>query len=92
MNKHERKKEKRRVIKFPLLTLLAREILYLLQHAPYSYGSCACSYTSKGSIIVWDDCNHKTYRKLVKVQKSYRFVKERYGPVKHFQKPLSDIY
>lgn len=92
VNKRERKKVKRLGAKRPLLTLLAKEILYHIMHMSCGWGRSAYSYTPKGTIIVWDDCNHKTCRKLVKVQKSFRFVMDRHRGVKHFKRPYSYEY
>ena len=98
VNKRERKKIKRIGAKLPLLTPLAREILYLLEHMPRS-GRWWCydcgSYTPKGTLIIWDDCNHKTYRKAVRrANGTFRFVFERgwHGKPRHFKKPLSNEY
>lgn len=97
VNKRERKKVKRTGAKLPLLTLPAREILYLREHMPCSgrwhYG-CG-SYIPKGTLIIWDDCNHKTYRKMVKrANGTFRLVCERrwYGKPRHFKKPYDSIY
>lgn len=97
VNKRERKKVKRIGAKLPLLTLLAREILYLFEHMPCSgrwHYDCG-SYIPKGTLIIWDDCNHKTYRKMVKrANGTFRFACERrwYGKPRHFKKPLSNEY
>jgi len=97
VNKRERKKVKRLGVKRPLLTLLARETLYLIEHIPYGwrhhYGTE--TYIPRGTQIIWDDCNHKTYRKLVKrANGTWRMVTEgRWsGRPKHFKKPYSCEY
>lgn len=96
VNKRERKKVKRTGAKLPLLTLLAREILYLYEHMSCGCGSSSYSYTPSGTKIIWDDCNHKTYRKMVKrANGTFRFVCDGYfgcGKPKHFKKPYDNIY
>lgn len=92
VNKRERKKVKRGGAKLPLLTLLAREILHLLEHTPFRWHS----YTTgpripPGTVIIWDDCNHTTYRKAVKENHSFQMVTSKRFPflVRTFKKPYS---
>ena len=97
VNKRERKKVKMIGAKLPLLTFLAREILYLWEHMPCGgrwHYDCG-SYIPKGTLIIWDDCNHKTYRKAVKrANRAFRLVREWgwYGKPRHFKKPYDSIY
>lgn len=87
VNKRERKKVKRTGTKRPVLTFLAREILYLIEHISCGFGSDAYSYIPKGTLIIWDDCNHKSYRKIRKVHGVWQ-----YGAPRHHRKPLTCEY
>lgn len=87
VNKRERKKVKRVGAKLPLLTLLAKEILYLFEHRPCGWRNYGYSYIPRGSVIIWDDCNHKTYRRIKKVGRFWQ-----YGAPRHLKKTCGYFY
>lgn len=90
VNKRERKKHVKRPVN--LLSLLferwlhkpvAHRLAPYWYHRSYRYRSDHRPYHTKGTIIVWDDCNHKTFRVLKhrKTRKGgYGFIKRRYYP------------
>lgn len=96
VNKRERKKERRKPI-FRILLSLANEVYYLIDKMGCTWrghGDGYATYIPKGTKIIWDDCNHKTYRKMVKrTGRGYDFVMEwgRMRP-KHFKKPYNCEY
>ena len=96
VNKRERKKERRKPIHRIFLSL-ATEVYYLIDRIGCTYGGhwdAYASYIPRGTKIIWDDCNHKTYRKMVKRGNgSWAMVMERGGMrPRHFKKPYSLEY
>ena len=88
VNKHERKKHVKKCI-FLLSLLFPRWMHEPVCHG-YHWHFCRRypdaphrPYAAKGTIIVWDDCNHKTFRVLKKRKTrkgGYGFIKRRYYP------------
>lgn len=74
VNKRERKKVKRLGAKRPLLTILAREVLELLDRI-----SCSWGWRERGPVfpkntrIIWNNCNHTSFRIIRKVNGSWNY-------------------
>ena len=96
VNKRERKKARRKPI-FRILLSLSNEVYYLIDKMGCTwrghYDSYA-SYIPKGTLIIWDDCNHKTYRKKVRRGNGTWAEVMEWGRMRprHFKKPLSLEY
>lgn len=94
VNKRERKKEQRRV--HPRLSLLVRAFEFVRIegwcdknfHYHFRRNYNIKPYHLKGTLIVWDDCNHQTYRVLKKRKfGTFHFVNQYYGWLpKHFKR------
>lgn len=79
VNKRERKKQPKRSIKlvsllFPRWMHEATSGWRLRWHSSGIFSTCH-PILKKGTKIIFDDCNHKTYRVMVKTQLGWRFVK-----------------
>ena len=92
VNKRERKKEQRRV--HPRLSFLIRAFEYVIHDGRWCISFHRHHYCDikpnnrRGTVVVFDDCNHKTYRVLKRSRTgTFKFVKTSYyGREKHFKR------
>ncbi len=95
VNKKERKKDQKTVL--PRLSFLVRVFKFIPEdgwwaknfHYHFRRNHNIKHYHLKGTLIVWDDCNHKSYRVLKKSGgMTFRFVRSSYysWAVKHFKR------
>lgn len=91
VNKKERKKQRSGF--FPRLSFLVKAVEYVLSEDRWSVSLHRFHFhikpnNRKGTVVVFDDCNHKTYRVLKKSRTgTFKFVKTSYyGREKHFKR------